>query len=46
MDGYRSLEVIEAAEESAQTGRVVDVTSSLHSGSLVTERTPTSGESP
>jgi predicted dehydrogenase len=32
LDGYRSLEVIEAAEESAKTGRVVDVRSSLLSG--------------
>lgn len=46
MDGYRSLEVIEAAEESARTGRVVDVRSSLLSGSLGTERKQDSGEGP
>ncbi len=46
MDGYRSLEVIEAAEESAKTGRVVDVKSGLLSGPLGTERKQDSGESP
>jgi predicted dehydrogenase len=46
MDGYRSLEVIEAAEESAKTGRVVDVKSGLLSGSLGIERKQDSGEGP
>ena len=46
LDGYRSLEVIEAAEESARTGRVVDVKSSLLSGSLSTERKQDGGEGP
>lgn len=46
LDGYRSLEVIDAAEESAKTGRVVDVTSSLLSGSLGTERNQDRGEGP
>ncbi|OQW68407.1 MAG: hypothetical protein BVN29_00795 [Nitrospira sp. ST-bin5] len=46
MDGYRSLEVIEAAEESARTGRVVDGRFSHLFGSLGTERKLDSGEGP